>query len=417
MLNARKHLKVKSFHYGWIVLLTGIAVMFSCLGLGRFALGMLLPSMGAALGLDYGQMGLIGTANFTGYMISVFFAGRISNRFGARLTIACGLFIVGLSMCLIYAASGLWSALIPYILTGMGSGLANIPMMGLVAGWFARKWRGRAAGCMLIGNGLGIIFSGFLIPLLNRQIGMQGWRTGWLLLGIVAAVSGVAAATLLRNDPQRLGLQPMGAETQEKADPGEEHVVDTRKKRAPELSMLIRIGLVYSLFGASYAVYATFIVTALVNERGIGEQSAGIFWSSVGILSLCSGPLAGFISDRLGRFPALAIVFAQFTCAYLCALSWLPDVFLYLSIGLFGLSLWGIPTIMTAAVGDMAGPARAASVFGFITIFFGGGQVLGPALAGYLAEMTGLFDTAFLMCGVLTAIGVIASVKMIKLAH
>lgn len=58
-------------HYGWIVIITGTAVLFSCLGLGRFSLGMLLPSMGASLELSYSQMGLIGTGNFVGYMVSV----------------------------------------------------------------------------------------------------------------------------------------------------------------------------------------------------------------------------------------------------------------------------------------------------------------------------------------------------------
>ena len=386
--------------------------MFSCLGLGRFALGMLLPSMSEALGLDYAQMGLIGTANFMGYMGSVFFAGRIANRFGARATIASGLLIVGLSMCSIRAASGLWSALLPYVLTGVGSGLANIPMMALAAGWFAKKWRGRAAGCMLIGNGLGIVFSGLVIPLLNRQIGMYGWRTGWLVLGLIATVCGVIAALLLRNDPRRMGLLPMGADDQAVPDPQTENAAEKVVRKAPERMKLVKIGLVYALFGASYAVYATFIVTALVDERGLGEQAAGLFWSYVGFWSLGSGPLSGFISDRFGRFPALAIVFGQFTAAYLCALSGLPDVFLYLSVSLFGLSIWGIPTIMIAAVGDMVGPARAASVFGFITIFFGGGQVLGPALAGYLADLSGLFDIAFLMCTGLTAVGAIASMRL-----
>jgi len=62
-------------HYGWIIALTGMAVLFSCLGLGRFSLGMLLPSMGISLNLSYSQMGLIGTGNFVGYMISVILAG------------------------------------------------------------------------------------------------------------------------------------------------------------------------------------------------------------------------------------------------------------------------------------------------------------------------------------------------------
>ena len=70
-------------HYGWIIAITGMAVLFSCLGLGRFALGMLLPSMGSSLNLNYSQMGLIGTANFIGYMVSVVLAGLIARAIGA----------------------------------------------------------------------------------------------------------------------------------------------------------------------------------------------------------------------------------------------------------------------------------------------------------------------------------------------
>ena len=60
----------KKRHYGWTIVLTGMAVLFSCLGLGRFSLGMLLPSMGHSLEMNYSQMGLIGTGNFAGYMMS-----------------------------------------------------------------------------------------------------------------------------------------------------------------------------------------------------------------------------------------------------------------------------------------------------------------------------------------------------------
>ena len=93
--------KQQPMHYGWIIVLTGMAVLFSCLGLGRFSLGMLLPSMSISLGLNYSQMGLIGTGNFVGYMIAVFLAGIIARAIGARMTISLGLVLVGGSMVLI----------------------------------------------------------------------------------------------------------------------------------------------------------------------------------------------------------------------------------------------------------------------------------------------------------------------------
>ena len=85
----------------------------------------------------------------------------------------------------------------------------------------------------------------------------------------------------------------------------------------------------------------------------------------------------------------------------------LSDVFLYASIVVFGLIVWSIPTIMSAAVGDYMGPDQAVKAFGFITLFFGAGQIVGPALAGYLADSTGNFSMAFWLCALLTATAVV----------
>jgi fucose permease len=73
-----------SARYAWVIVGTGTLTIFACLGLGRFALGMLLPSMAAGLSLTYAQCGAIGTANFLGYLAAVVAAGSIAGRFGAR---------------------------------------------------------------------------------------------------------------------------------------------------------------------------------------------------------------------------------------------------------------------------------------------------------------------------------------------
>ncbi|MFN3480749.1 MAG: YbfB/YjiJ family MFS transporter, partial [Thermodesulfovibrionales bacterium] len=69
-------IKRKVIHYGWLIVLSGTLCIFACLGLGRFTIGMILPSIATSLGLTYSQMGLISTANFIGYLISVFVSGR-----------------------------------------------------------------------------------------------------------------------------------------------------------------------------------------------------------------------------------------------------------------------------------------------------------------------------------------------------
>jgi MFS family permease len=390
-------------HYGWVIALTGMAVLFSCLGLGRFSLGMLLPSMGISLDLNYSQMGLISTGNFVGYMISVILAGIIARAIGARWTISLGLVLVGGSMVLISQAAGFMEAMTLYIATGIGSGLANVPMMGLVSHWFYKSNRGRAAGVMLSGNGVAIVFTGLFIPWVNASMGAEGWRTGWLAIGAISLVIAAVAAFFLRNEPGEKGLIPLG----------EANIVQVYTELSPKKEQksnqwtMVHLGCIYALFGATYVVYATFIVTAMINERGFGENTAGTFWAVVGGLSIISGPLFGWLSDRLGRKIGMMLVYTLFTISYVLVAANLPNPFLYASISIFGLAVWSIPTIMSAAVGDYTGPVRAVKAFGFITLFFGVGQITGPAVAGFTADITGTFSTAFWLCAVLTMSAVV----------
>ncbi len=200
----------KQVHYGWFIAFTGLAVLFSSLGLGRFSLGMLLPSMSISLDLNYSQMGLIGTGNFVGYMISVVLAGMIATAIGARWTIAMGLVLVGGSMILISQAMGFLEIMALYVATGIGSGLANVPMMGLVSHWFSKNNRGRAAGVMLSGNGVAIVFTGLFIPWVNASNEAEGWRTGWLTIGAISLLIAAVAAFFIRNEPEEKGLTPLG---------------------------------------------------------------------------------------------------------------------------------------------------------------------------------------------------------------
>jgi len=381
------------FHYGWIIVVAGLLAVFAGLGLSRFALGMLLPSMRAALSLDYAQLGFIGTGNFIGYLLAVLASGSLVARLGARRVIVAALLTTGVTMMLISVSGNYYVLLLLYVITGMGSGATNVPMMGLVSHWFARRLRGRAAGFMVIGSGFAIMLSGMLIPAVNAHWGAAGWRVNWLIFGIVVIAIAALCGALLRNEPQQLGLAPCGDADGGANPDGPPPEPDTTTRRR----VLAHLGAIYFLFGFTYVIYATFIVTTLVEEHGFSEATAGRFWFWVGLLSLLSGPMFGWLSDHAGRRTGLAVVFAMHSLAYLLVGLPLPEPFLYLSIALFGLAAWSIPGIMAAAVGDYMGARLAVTAFGTITFIFGLGQIAGPALAGVLAEASGSFAGSFLL--------------------
>lgn len=393
--------KLRAVHYGWIIAATGSLVLFSCLGLARYAYTMLLPRMQAGLGLPYDRMGFIGTANFAGYLVSVLLAPALIRRFHPRATITVGLVLIGVCMLGISLSHSFFMIALLYTMVGLGGGFANIPMMALVTYWFRSEQRGKAAGLVIGGNGAAIIFAGFLIPLLNRMYGADGWRSGWLVLGLISLMVAVCAVGLLRNHPSDLGLEPVG-----RAVPVSPDQIKPRERRG-DGRILLRLGVLYLIFGATFMVYGTFIVTTMVKEYGFSEQKAGLYWSWVGFFSLFSGVGFGTLSDIIGRKRGLVLVFMVQTAAYLLAGLKLGSTGLIVSIVLYGLAVFAIPAIMAAAIGDYLGLSRAATAFATVTIFFAAGQTIGPGGAGLIAGAQGTFTTAYQVASLLTALAAV----------
>jgi MFS family permease len=393
-------MSILPFHYGWIIVFTGTLCIFAALGFGRFALGMLLPAMAENLHLSYSQMGFISTSNFIGYLIAVLLGGHFVTKIGSRKVIFISLLVVGISMSLISMASGFIHVAILYTLTGVGSGAANVPMMGLVSAWFSRTKRGKAAGFIVIGSGFAIILSGIFIPIVNA-LGQDGWRMNWVIIGISSFFIALICLLLLRDNPEDLGLSPAGNDGNTAPQQTSEGSKSIYREK-----ILYLLGIIYFLFGYTYVIYATFIVTVIVQERGFSESLAGGIWSWVGFLSLFSGPIFGTLSDKLGRKAGLIIVFSFQMVAYLLVAFNLPIQYLYISIFCFGIVAWSIPSIMIAAVSDYVGARKAAAAFGLVTFIFGLGQISGPAIAGVLAEETGGFSSSFLMSGILAGLAI-----------
>lgn len=393
------------FHYGWVIVAVGVVVSMCILGMARFAFGMVLPSMRDSLGLSYGDMGWIGTANFVGYLAGASVAGSLTTRAGPRATITGALILICLSLTAVSLASGFWPVLLLFTLAGIGSGLGNVAMVGTVSRWFLKSVRGWASGLVVAGIGLGLMVSGVLVPSVNANVGVtEGWRISWRIMAAIIAVIAAIAGLLLRDDPAAIGTSAAGHPVRDATAP--EPVSPAEQRRTT-----IVLGLVYSMYGFSYAIFATFIVTTLVDQRGLAESSAGWIWFFVGLASLCCG-FFGMLSDKLGRKRGIALVFAMHAVAYLIVGLQLPGVMLYVAVALFGISAWSVPGIMGATAGDYMPPAQAVKALGTMTLFFGVGQALGPAIAGVLGERTGEFTSSYLLAAAAAVIGVIGALTM-----
>ena len=402
-------------HYAWYVLLMGVLAVACVLGFARFGYTIILPSMQKSLHLSNTQAGTLATANLLGYACFALLGRAASSRFGPRRVISTGLLIIGVSMLLTGLVHSFLSAAALRLLTGIGSGLGNVPAVSLAAAWFSAPRRGLAAGVISAGSSVGIILVGSVVPSI-LAVGPDGWRSAWYAYGATSLVAAVTVYAILRDRPADKGLLPLGesAPARPVAAPADPPAHGRPSgglhwRRVYRSGSVWHLGVVYVAYGFSYFLYMTFFTKHLVTSAGYTTAAAGSLFMILGWFSLLSGILWGAISDRIGRKPALMIVYVWNAAAFaLFALSHRPVGFLASAV-LFGLSAWAVPSIIAAACGDVVGARLAPAALGLATFLFALGQSLGPAVAGMIADSTGGFAPAFLLAAAVSLLGAVAA--------
>lgn len=384
--------------------------MFGALGLARFGYTMLLPPMQAALDLDNTQAGALATANLVGYLALTVIGGALASHVGPRIVIALGLAVAALGMLLTGLAETFGAALGWRALTGIGSGASNVPVMALLSAWFVQRRRGLAAGIGVTGSSLALILLGPLVPRLLADHGEDGWRLCWFSFAGLTLLIAILALLVLRNRPADVGLRPVG--TSREATPAISVADGLHWGSVYRAGIIWHVGLVYVAFGFSYIIYMTFFTKYLVAEAHYSAVEAGRLFMTMGWVSLLCGLIWGWASDHIGRKGALITVYLIQAVAFGLFALWPSPTGLTLSAVLFGLTAWSIPAIVAALCGDLLGARLAPAGLGFVTLFFGIGQAIGPSAAGAVADATGSLAPAMLLAAGAALLGAIGSLLL-----
>jgi predicted MFS family arabinose efflux permease len=270
-------------------------------------------------------------------------------------------------------------------------------LLGLrvVAQVSARQGSGRTAlllGIYFAGAGVGIVASGLTIPLLLAHTASgTGWRAGWLLLAGMAALALAGSVPAVR-----------AAEEPPPTRPG----VD----RWPARSLAVLLGA-YTLFGAGYIAYVTFIVAFLKSE-GAGGGEVGLFWVVLGgaavVAAFAWGPLLARL--RGGRGPAA--VMSVLTVGALLPLLWRSTPTAFASAVLFGGSFLTVVAAVTAVARRSLHPRHWTPAIATLTVAFALGQCAGPVLAGLLSD-----GPAGLRAGLTVSVAILAAGTLLALVQ
>jgi MFS family permease len=399
-------------HYAWIIAFTGTLVTILAHGFGRMSYSVILPSMREGLSLSYTQVGLIGTGNFIGYLCFAILGGFLAARFGVRKVVFISLVVIGISLLLTGLSNSFLFAFLIRLVTGLGNGSAYVPIMALPAAWFVARKRGLGTGIVSGGIGVGLFLSGLILPSVIAYFGSDGWRYTWYLMGTTVFVLSFICYAFLRNSPAEMGLSIYGGQEESKTGPKVTLFSAWRDiVKEPEIW---KLGCVYFMYGFSYIIYLTFFVAYLCKECNLRPVDAGRMFAVLGLFSMFCGVVWGYISDVLGRRYGSLLAYVTLALSYVLFAFWQTSIGFYVSAIIFGIAAFSIPTIMAAASGDAVGGRLAPAGLGFITLFFGVGQALGPALAGLIKDVTGTFTYAFLLSAAVSVIGALVSLVLRK---
>jgi len=280
----------------WVIVALGLLNVLGSIGFARFGYPLILPTMKENLGLTHTQMGLLGSGNFLGYLTASLVGGYWASKYGPRRVILLSFTLVATCMILTGLSQGFLFALAMRFLTGLGSGGTYIPMIGLCVGWFPPRQRGVASGLMISGSGFGLILTGWIIPAIITAYGKEvGWRYCWGALGLFIWLFWLLSLFLLREPPREKASSPPATPPW---------------SRVYQNPTLWRLAFIYFTSGFSLSMYMTFFGAHTARAGHLPPTTIGHIWSLMGSLSIFSGLIWGWASDRWGRRNALLAVFA-----------------------------------------------------------------------------------------------------------
>ena len=388
---------------------TAIALAFGAaiaLGMARFAYGLFLPFMVEDLSWSYTVAGSMNMANALGYFIGALCTAYLFRKYRAAHALLVSAVVVSLLMGLSALLTNTSGLFIVRTLTGVASAPVFIGGAVLVArlGNLHASRSGLLIGIYYGGCGLGIILSSVLVPASVEWAQQHNidhsWQPGWWWLAIAGLV-----LTVLMIIPS-LAIPAGNSEQSQRSDSG--------------VRQYLPLVIGYGLFGMGYIGYMTFVI-ALLKNTGLQPETVNLFYLILGLAVMISARLWAAALDNYRGGKTLAILnsligIACLLPACVALLFNAGDIgnialaIIFFSGILFGCCFLSAVAATTAFVKHNLPQEQWIAGITVFTCVFGGGQVLGPLIVGWIADQSNGLARGLVVSGmVLLAGGLIAA--------
>jgi MFS family permease len=340
--------------------------------------------------------------------------GTLVDRLGPRRLLLLGGGLLELGLLGSAFIVSLWQIVLLYgvIMTFGANCLGLVVFVPMLSRHFVRH-RGMAISIVQSANGFARALSA---PLVQALISGIGWRSTYLVqAAFMAAVVFPLAAWFRRAAPSRGSSRSDGGEEAPGGSPSPGLVFSAPRggwtlaeaMRTPHFWLLFAV----YLFTGLGSFFVSLHQLAFAINRGFDKLYAAEVLGMGAFLAIFGTIVTGTLSDYIGREVSAIVAYGFSILGVICALfitgpdqGWL----LWLHACLFGLT-WGArgPAI-TAKTADLFPGAQLGTILGVITIGSGLGAALGSWGAGFIFDVSGSYELAFILSIIAYLCGVVA---------
>lgn len=411
--------------FGWRMVGVSFAAQFLAIGVPFYSFPVLLKPLTEAF--EVGRMlgAVPGTlASLAGIVVSPLVGWMIA-RFPLRGLMTAGALVLGLSFLLASHAVMFWQICAIYTLfVSFGSNaLGAVTAPTLVVNWFKQR-RAFALGISQMGVSLAGVA---LPPLASWTLARGGFRSTYEFFGLALLAAAPLVWLAVVQRPEDRGLHPLGAAPAmpglhgssaqsepagPEANPPETHTVQVTLWDA--LSE-IRLWLVASSAGLCFMGISGVLQHghAFATDAGYSNAQATEAVMVIALGAAAGKPIFGALAASLGERPAFLCSVAAQAIALLALPAGSATLEIMLGIFfIFGLSLGGVVTLMSALLARCFGPRRFGAMVGYAGPVLVPFQMVGPLLAGWVYDTRGGYDLAIYLFAAALGLAAVALLSL-----
>ncbi len=338
-------------------------------------------------------------------------AGRLQDRLGPRKVASAGGVLTGLG--LIVASFSTPASMLPAmlgfgLLAGTGFGLGYAAATPAAVKWFPPEKKGLITGLVVGGFGIAPVY---IAPLSKHLIAAYGVGNAFRILGVAFLVTATLFSQFINNPPPDL-VHPKKAATpgsMARADVGWREVI-----RTPTFWTLY---VQYACAATAGLMIIGHMARIVALQSGDSIKVGFVFVALLAAFNAGGRVVAGVISDYIGRAVTIALVcvvqaLAMFFFADLSTIGGF-----IVGSAAVGFSYGACLSLFPATAADYWGTKNMGVNYGILFTAWGVGGVIGPTLAGRIADSTGSYAGAYTVAGLLvTAAFVLAMFSYIQVS-